>query len=153
MMLHSVIDISFGYIFNPGKRRSQSKSILCPPIEDPSADAFELLLVEVNRIMRDHFSAFTSAGNFPSAIAARYLRADKGCLAQRHHFDYKEDKYDVCLSVILALEPGTRFEFCSKVGGTYVRSISDIPPLSMIVFNGSVAHGGAAYDKDNIRVF
>ena len=23
----------------------------------------------------------------------------------------------------------------------------------MIVFNGSVAHGGAAYDKDNIRVF
>ena len=93
MMLHSVIDISFGYIFNPGKRRSQSKSILCPPDEDPSGDAFELLRVAVNKIMRDHYEAFTSVG-YPAAIAARYLRADKGCLAQRHHFDYKEVKYD-----------------------------------------------------------
>ena len=139
-------------IVNPDKRRSMS-----PPVfmygkapERERDKATQYLIATVRSVMKNCGAAFESVCRVkPMPVGARVLKSASGCLAQCHHKDFNDACDAENKSVILAIETGTRLELC--VGGETKHV--DIPRRDMLVFSGNVSHGGAAYSKENHRIF
>ena len=86
------------------------------------------------------------------------IQSEPDCKIQRRHYDYTPERVQLCTkgggrkpaSAILALEPGTRVAVYDEERGGDV--LVEIPPGSMLIFDGDVAHNGMWYTRSNTRV-
>ena len=134
-MLEFTTNLDYTDVLNPGGLRFQS------------ADGIPTLTAVAESVCK-----WISPDTVLVPIGVRALRSDKNCRAQHHHADFNIEKSPAaerCSSVIIALQKNTSLEICWNGKIEHVQ----VPYLGAVVWGSSVYHGGAAYSKDNYRIF
>jgi len=122
----------FSTVFNPDVRRSQFKLPCSHPLYHAVTCALEKTTLSRGRYFGDVY----------------LMHSEAGCEQQEFHLDYKPDSGrngKRQLSVLVALEDGTRLVLKSHT--------VELNAGDCCIFDSSVVHAGAAYAKENLRIF
>jgi len=138
--------LSGGTAITAGQRDQRRKQLKVDLKKDPTGLPFGDLL-------RPALEAACPGRHLAEANSITSL---EGCTQQKVHYDYDPDHVQ-CLpppqkprSAILSLRPGTRLIVYDSTLEHLV--LVPVEPGSILLFDGDVAHAGAAYHAENTRV-
>jgi hypothetical protein len=151
-MLKEVPESKWSSLVNVGGGRWQTEVLAGYGMGDSGLQDIDDIVVRLTEDVSRHLKSSGKVSKWDTTLTATSvigLKSTPGCKAQVHHNDFSK-KYRDQFSILLAVDTTkTFFEVCTD----HESEIIEVPRCSLLVFDGQVTHGGAAYCEDNMRLF